>query len=45
MHHLQGGHEKMSLDDNGLLKQQKIDKMDSPLDYLAINYETYCNEI
>ena len=35
----------MSLDANQITENQKIDKMDSPLDYLSINYDVYCNSI
>ena len=35
----------MSLDANQILENQKNDKMDSPLDYLSINYDVYCNSI
>ena len=35
----------MSLDANQILENQKNDKMDSPLDFLSINYNVYCNSI
>ena len=35
----------MSLDANQILENQKADKMDSPLDYLSINYDVYCNSM
>ena len=35
----------MSLDANQILENQKNDKMDSPLDFLSINYDVYCNSI
>ena len=35
----------MSLDANQILENQKADKMDSPLDFLSINYDVYCNSI
>ena len=35
----------MSLDTDNLKLEQLKDKMDSPIDYLGINYESYCNSI
>ena len=35
----------MSLDADNLKLEQLKDKMDSPIDYLGINYESYCNSI
>ena len=35
----------MSLDSDNLKIEQLKDKMDSPIDYLGINYESYCNSI
>ena len=35
----------MSLDANELKTQQQLNKMDSPLDYLSIYYDVYCNTI
>ena len=35
----------MSLDANELKTQQQLNKMDSPLDYLSIYYDVYCNPI
>ena len=35
----------MSLDADNLKFEQLKDKMDSPIDYLGIHYESYCNSI
>ena len=35
----------MSYNAPDLLMQQQTDKIDSHLDYLGLNYDSYCNEI